>query len=47
MHLDSVFNELGLVEKLATSSRTSYKKTPRSNKREMQSMQSIELPMTM
>jgi hypothetical protein len=29
---DSVFDELGLVGKLATSSRTSYKVTPRSNK---------------
>jgi hypothetical protein len=32
MHLDFVFDELGLVGKLATSSRTSYKETPRSNK---------------
>jgi hypothetical protein len=31
MHLDSVFDELGLVGKLATRSRTSYKETPRSN----------------
>jgi hypothetical protein len=32
MHLDSVFNELGLVGKLATSTRTSYKETTRRNK---------------
>jgi hypothetical protein len=32
MHLDSIFDELGLVGKLETSTRTSYKKTPRSNK---------------
>jgi hypothetical protein len=32
MHLDSVFNELGLVGKLATSSRTSYKEKTRSDK---------------
>jgi hypothetical protein len=48
MHLDSLFDELGLVGKLTTSSRTSYKETPGSNKiGEMQSMQRIELPMTM
>jgi hypothetical protein len=48
MHFDSVFDELGLVGKLVTSTRTSYKETTRSKKyREMQSMQSIELPMTM
>jgi hypothetical protein len=32
MYLDSVFDKLGLVGKLATSSKTPYKKTPRSNK---------------
>jgi hypothetical protein len=32
MHLYSVFDELGLVGKLATSRRTLYKETPRSNK---------------
>jgi hypothetical protein len=32
MHLDSVFDELGLVRKLAKSTRTSYKETKRSNK---------------
>ena len=32
MHTDSVFDELGLVVKLATSSRTSHRETPRSNK---------------
>jgi hypothetical protein len=32
MHLDSVFDELGLVGKLATSSRTSHREIPRSNK---------------
>ena len=31
MHTDSVFNELGLVEELATSSRTSHREIPRSN----------------
>jgi hypothetical protein len=30
--MDLVFNKLGLVGKLATRSRTSYKETPRSNK---------------
>jgi hypothetical protein len=29
--MDSVFDELGLVVKLATSSRTSHRETPRSN----------------
>ena len=32
MHADSVFDELGLVVKLATSSRTSHRETPRSNR---------------
>jgi hypothetical protein len=32
MHTNSVFNEPGLVVKLATSSRTSHKETPRRNK---------------
>jgi hypothetical protein len=32
MHLDSVLDELGLVGKLETSSRTSHKETTRSNK---------------
>jgi hypothetical protein len=32
MHLDSVFDELGLVGKLATIKRISYKETPRNNK---------------
>ena len=32
MHTDSVFDELGLVEELATSLRTSHRETPRSNK---------------
>jgi hypothetical protein len=43
MHADSVFDELGLVVKLETSSRTSHKETPRRNR----DMQSIELPKTM
>jgi hypothetical protein len=30
--MNSVFNELGLVGKIATSSRTSHRETPRSNK---------------
>jgi hypothetical protein len=48
MHLDSVLDELGLVGKLATRSRTSYKETPRSEKIERSKfMQRIELPMTM
>jgi hypothetical protein len=48
MHANSVFDELGLVEELATSSRTSHRETPRSNKNKgMQSMQRIELPKTM
>jgi hypothetical protein len=32
MHTDSIFNELGLVGKLATSTRTSQGKTPINNK---------------
>jgi hypothetical protein len=32
MHTNSVFNDLGLVGKLATSSRTSYRETPIRNK---------------
>lgn len=48
MHTNSVFDELGLVEELATSSRTSHRETPRSNtNRDMQNMQWIELPKTM
>jgi hypothetical protein len=48
MHTDSFFGELGLVEKLATSSRTSQRKTLTSNKNvEMQIMQRIELPKMM
>jgi hypothetical protein len=46
--MNSVFDELGLVEELATSSRTSHIETSRSNKyRDMQNMQMIELPNTM
>jgi hypothetical protein len=32
MHLDSIFDKLGLVGKLETSSRTSYKETPKSKR---------------
>jgi hypothetical protein len=32
MHTDSVFDELGLVGKLATRTGTSHGETPRSNK---------------
>jgi hypothetical protein len=32
MHTDSIFDELGLVGKLATRSRTSYRETPRRKK---------------
>jgi hypothetical protein len=32
MHLDSIFDELGLVGKLETSTRISYKETTSSNK---------------
>jgi hypothetical protein len=32
MHTDSVFDELGLVGKLATRTRTSHGETPRRNK---------------
>jgi hypothetical protein len=32
MYTDSVFDELGLVEKLATSTKTSHKETPINNK---------------
>jgi hypothetical protein len=46
--MDSVLDELGLVVKLATSSRTSHRETPRSNKiYGMQIMQRVELPKTM
>ena len=42
MHIDSVLDDLVLVVKLATSSRTSHRETPRSNKnRDMQSMQRL------
>jgi hypothetical protein len=34
MHTDSVFDELGLVGKLATSTRTSHREAPRSKKLE-------------
>ena len=48
MHTNSVFDELRLVEELATSSRTSHREKPRSNnKYGMQSMQRIELSKTM
>ena len=40
MHVNSVFDELGLVVKLATSSRTSHREIPRSNKN-MQRMQGL------
>jgi hypothetical protein len=47
MHADSIFDELGLVEKLVTNSRTSHREKPRSNKNiGMQSMQRIELLIT-
>lgn len=46
MHANFVFDELGLLVNLATSSRTSHGETLRSN-RYMQSMQMIELPKTM
>jgi hypothetical protein len=46
--MNSVFDELGLVEELATSSRTSHRETSRSNTNmDMQNMQWIELPKTM
>jgi hypothetical protein len=32
MHTNFIFNELGLVGKLTTSSRTTYRETPISNK---------------
>jgi hypothetical protein len=32
MHTNSIFDELGLVGKLATISRTSHEEIPRSNK---------------
>jgi hypothetical protein len=43
MHTVSFFNELELVEKLGTSSRTSHRDTPRIRGL----MQIIELPKTM
>jgi hypothetical protein len=42
MHTNSVFDELELVEKLATSSETSHIETPISNQNK--EMQRIELP---
>jgi hypothetical protein len=48
MHTDFIFEELGLVEKLATSPRNSHGETPRNNKNiGMKSMQKIELPKIM
>jgi hypothetical protein len=48
MHTDSVFDELGLVGKLATRTRTSHReKNNMQQSREKQSMQRIELPKTM
>jgi hypothetical protein len=45
MDTNSIFDEFGLVEKLATRSRTSHRETPRRKKNKgMQSMQMIELP---
>jgi hypothetical protein len=32
MHTDSIFDELGVIGKLATSTRTSHRETPISNK---------------
>jgi hypothetical protein len=47
MHVNSIFDELGLVEKLATRSITSHRETPiRNNNIGMQRMQRIELPKT-
>jgi hypothetical protein len=44
MHVNFVFDELGLVEKLATRSRTSHRETQiRNNNIGMQRMQRIEL----
>jgi hypothetical protein len=45
--MKSVFNELGLVGKLTTSSRTSHRETPISNEVGKQIMQRIELPKMM
>jgi hypothetical protein len=48
MHTDYVFDKLGFIEMLGTSSRTSQGETPRSkNNNRMQSMQKIELPKMM
>jgi hypothetical protein len=48
MHTDFIFNEIGLVEKLATISRTSHRETPRIyNNIGMQMMQRIDLPKMM
>jgi hypothetical protein len=47
MHTNSIFDELVLVENLATRSRTSYREMPISNKnKRMQSMQMVELYLT-
>jgi hypothetical protein len=46
MLINSVFDELGLVGNLTTSSRTSHGETPIRKNREKQSMQRIELPKT-
>jgi hypothetical protein len=43
----SVFDDLELVEKLATSSRTPHRETMKQNGREIQSMEMIEHPNSM
>jgi hypothetical protein len=45
--MNFILDEVGLVGKLATSLRTSHRETPRRKNMEMQSMQRIELPITM
>jgi hypothetical protein len=47
MEMNSVFDELGLVGKLATSSSLTQRNTNNKQSREQQSMQRIELPKTM
>jgi hypothetical protein len=47
MHTNSIFDEIVLVENLATRLRTSYREMPISNKNKgMQSMQIVELYLT-
>jgi hypothetical protein len=48
MHTNIIFDELEIVQKLATRSRTSHEEIRRTNKNKgLHSMQMVELPKTM